>query len=107
MRVVLLAALIIGAATLWADVDTCVARYNVNAYLSGTLETVDIEHLKSLGDGALPYIRRLAEEAPDVVVSGRAKSYLTKVTEYGPKDFRDWNYVNHKAPAYRWVLNEK
>ena len=107
MRVVLLAALLMGAVTLWADVDTCVAQYNVNAYLSGTLETVDIEHLKGLGNGALPHIRRLAEEAPDVVVSGRAKSYLTKITKNGPQDFREWNYVNYKAPEYRWVLNEK
>ena len=42
MKVVLLTALIIGAVVLWADVDTVVARYNVQAYQTKKLETVDV-----------------------------------------------------------------
>jgi hypothetical protein len=35
MNVVVLAALLIGAVTFWADIDTVVANYDVDAYLSG------------------------------------------------------------------------
>lgn len=62
MKAVLLSGLIIGACVAWTDVDTVVAAYNVHAYQSGQLETVDMSHLCSLGDGAVPYIQELAED---------------------------------------------
>lgn len=97
MKAVIIAAMIIGGATLWADVNTQVARYNVQAYLSGQLERVDLKYLQTLGNGAVPYIARLAEEAPSIVVKGKAKNYLKKHEVGGYEDFRGWNYVNHVA----------
>lgn len=97
MKAVIIAAMIIGGATLWADVNTQVARYNVQAYLSGQLERVDLKYLQTLGNGAVPYIARLAEEAPSIVVKGKSKNYLKKHEVGGYEDFRGWNYVNHVA----------
>lgn len=97
MKAVIIAAMIIGGATLWADVNTQVARYNVEAYLSGQLEQVDLKYLQTLGNGAVPYIARLAEEAPSIVVKGKAKNYLKKHEVGGYEDFRGWNYVNRVA----------
>ena len=99
MKVVLLAALLIGSATLWADVDTQVANYNVNAYLSGKLETVDVTYLYfDLGNGAVPALMRLAEEAPDDRIALSAENYLEKRKNNLPEeDIRSWNYVNHKT----------
>ena len=97
MKVVLLTALLIGVAISWADVDTQVARYNVGAYLSGNMETVDAHYLNSLGHGAVPYIEKLANEAPDQTVAADARDLLQHRWAAAPEDFRSWNYVNHNA----------
>lgn len=106
MKAVIISAMVIGAATIWTDVNTQVARYNVDAYLSGSLSQVDLDYLKSLGNSAVPQIARLAEQAPSIVVAGKARSYLKY--EYkgnGCEDFRGWNYVNHSAESY--ISNEE
>jgi len=98
MKIVLVLALVIGAAVAWADVDTVVARYNVNAYLSGTQETVDIYYLESLGSGAIPYIQKLSY-AQDPQVASSAMSYMSKRNHEEVKDFRDWNFADHQADS--------
>lgn len=100
MKAVILAAMVIGAATIWADVDTQVARYNVDAYLSGKLETVDVVHIFYLGDGAVPQLIRLAEEAPDPNVAREAQKWLAMCKADNCKDFREWNYVNYMTRQY-------
>lgn len=100
MQAVMLSALTIGAAVIWVDVDTQVAKYNVNAYLSGKLETVDVGHLDSLGDGAIPYLVQLSRSAPDRLVAEDAENYLSERYVEDPEDFRSWNYVNRTAACY-------
>ena len=99
-KVVLLVALVMGATVLWADVDTVVADYNVTAYQSGQLQTVDVGYLASLGDGAKPHIARLVDD-PDPKVAKAAKNALTRFPDPigETKDFRDWNYVNYAADS--------
>jgi len=101
MKLVILAALIIGALVIWADVDTVVARYNVDAYLSGSLETVDVWYLSDLSDGAVPQIARLAQKAPDKKIADMAQMVLDNRHVSSCSDFRGWNYVNHIAESYR------
>ena len=100
MKAVMLAGLIIGAAVIWADVDTQVANYNVQAYLSGKTETVDVDYLEELTDGAIPAIAQLEREAKDPVVVGAAKKVLETLAYRPNDDFRSWNYVNHEARKY-------
>lgn len=100
MKVLLLVALTMGAVTLWVDVDTQVARYNVDAYLSGRLETVDVLYLYQLGDEGIPQLARLMQEATDIGVQSNAKRYLSRAEGNAPEDFREWNYVNQKALEY-------
>lgn len=97
MKAVMISALLIGAAVSWADVDTQVARYNVSQYLSGQAKTVDVDYLTSLGSGAVPYLAKLAQEAPDTAVLDSARFYIDNHWCGNPHDFRDWNYVNHIA----------
>lgn len=99
MKVILLAALIIGTATIWTDVNTQVARYNVDAYLSGQLDHVDVEYLKRLGSSAVPQLARLAEQAKDDWVAATARDYLDNRKE-DTADLRSWNYVNFVAERY-------
>lgn len=96
MKAVVLTALIIGALVSWTDVDTQVAKYNVDAYLSGQLETVDMPHLSSLGKGAIPHILRLAQETEDATLAQTARNILNRYKS-DDTDLRGWNYVNQKA----------
>ena len=100
MKTVVLAGLLLGATVAWVDVDSFVAKYNVDAYLAGRLETVDVSHLSSLGQGAVPHIYRLSQEADDPEVAQMAEDTLKHWWVAQPDDFRGWNYVNHIAANY-------
>ncbi len=106
MKTVVLSALILCAAVSWTDVDTQVARYNTNAYLNGQMETVDVDYLNSLGDGAVPYIAILAEDAQDKIIAERAAFCLEARWIQRPEDFRSWNYVNSAAAKHLPQNNE-
>ena len=100
MKAVVLLALAIGAVVSWVDVDTFVARYNTHAYLSGKMEQIDMAHMGSLGDGAIPYIDQLAKEAEDPMVRQMAEDLVTHHGYHKAEDWRSWNYVNHKVQKY-------
>ena len=97
MKAVILTGLILGALVSWTDVDTQVAKYNVDAYLSGQLETVDMAHLSSLGNGATAHILRLAREAEDAAVVQTAQDILRQRHISDSSDLRGWNYVNQET----------
>ncbi len=89
MKLIVLAGLLIGAATAWADVDTVVACYNVRAYQSGQLEKVDVGHLGSLSHGAVPYLQELTEDADPAVARAARQCLQTRYVERF--DIRSWN----------------
>ena len=95
MKGVILTALALVGLLLWLDVDSFTARYNVQAYQSGRLETVDMEHLSRLGDGAVPYLAEL-EEDTDPEIAARAASILY-YRDPGQPELRSWNYSRAKA----------
>ena len=94
MKAVLLVALVMGAAVLWADVDTVVARYNVRAYQSGQLAQVDVDYLKTLSAGAVPYIAELAEDG-----NKQAQAFMERDRSqlYWNHDLRSWNWADWLA----------
>lgn len=99
MKFVMLLALTIGAVVVWMDVDTVVARYNVEGYLSGKLATIDTAHLGELGDGALPYVAQLTTvDDPEIVQT--ARNLVNYWYIYNPEDFRSWSYINHSVQQY-------
>lgn len=98
MKQSVLLALSLCAALLWLDVDAQVARYNVRAYQTGKLETVDMTHLSGLSDSAVPYIAALAEDSdPDVahqavdILENKARRFDTD------DDLRGWNLTKRRA----------
>lgn len=106
MKVVLVLALVMGAIVGWADVDTVVARYNVNAYLTGDLQTVDVAYLGSLGNGTTPYLLQLTEvEDPLVYVPAKNHIYLRDNTE-AVEDLRDWNYADYLSDSLLFPRKE-
>ena len=96
MQAVMLLALSIGAAVLWLDVDTQVAKYNVNHYLSGDLKNVDVHYLTELGPGAVEYLDALAN-CEDPYYSAWANKLLKDYYIAPASDFREMTYVNQKA----------
>jgi len=98
MKLVLVPALVMGAAVAWADVDTVVARYNVTAYESGRLETVDVGYLGTLGSGATPYIQKLTT-AKDPQVADSAKSHMMCREYIEVQDIRDWNFADYTSDS--------
>ncbi len=93
MKAVLLIALAMGAAVVWTDVDTMVARYNVQAYQSGKLDSVDVDYLETLSAGAVPYIAQLAQDGnPD------AQAFMEKKSS---QDY--WNASRHDLRSWNWA----
>ncbi len=99
MKIIVVLSLLIGGTVLWADVDTVVARYNVTAYQSGQLESVDVTYLDSLGDSAVPYLYQLTKSS-DPEVAETAIESLQYRPWYWDADYRGWNYVRYVAYLY-------
>lgn len=95
MKAVVLTAMVMGALVFWVDVDTVVARYNVNAYRSGQLETIDVGHLDSLGPAVIPYLAQLTEDK-NPEVARQAQSSMD-MRSYSLEDFREWNKSKAEA----------
>ena len=96
MKSVMLVALAMGAAVLWADVDTQVAKYNVRHYLSGDLATVDMAHLFSLGAGAVPWMEELTDcDDPDL--RSRATAFMRTWMLEEAEDFRSLTWITHRS----------
>lgn len=100
MKAVVLTAMVLGALVFWVDVDSVVGRYNVRAYQSGRLETIDVSHLDSLGSAGVPWLVELtgdkdpevARKARDLLESRDKYSYL-----YDIEDFRGWNFIRSQG----------
>lgn len=62
----------------FCNLDAQIAKYNVEKYLSGDLESVDVSYLYSLSDSAYPYILEL-DSADDHLVTKEVKRYAAKI----------------------------
>ena len=96
MKAVMLLALSIGAAVMWLDVDTQVAKYNVEHYLSGDLASVDLSHLFGLGPGAVQYMEQLTDcDDPDI--RSRSTAFLRSWYIGQAEDFRELTWIERNA----------
>ncbi len=111
MKLALAAAAVLTLLCAYADIDRVIAHYNVDAYLSGRLETIDVSMLERMdSDGIVEDVLRLVD-VPDAEVAQQAKELLTahadslfelrrtdngaQVILYG--DWRSWNATTSKA----------
>lgn len=122
MKAVILSALVLLGAVVWADVDSQVAKFNVDAYFAGELSTVDVDYLGELSSGAVPQIARLTKAA-DSEVADRAELILNrkalyyydvledglytevpKAAKHQRQDFRGWNSTYAQAYELLWSM---
>lgn len=114
MKAVVLTAMVLGTLVFWVDVDTVVAGYNVKAYRSGELETVDVSHIGELSAAGIPWLVELAEDE-DLEVAQKALDILDRElryrTDYAIDDFRGWNFNRARAVSlvvdYRALRTEQ
>lgn len=107
MKVIVLTALLLGALVAWTDVDTVVACYNVRAYQSGALKTVDMSHLQSLSDGAVPYIAELTQDKDEAIANQAKEALARRERRDGEEDFRSWNIADAIADPITAPYAEK
>lgn len=79
-----LALLSVGVA--FADVDTTVARYNTEAYMSGVLQEIDIYYLSTLDSASVPYLVKLMDCEDQTVAQSAATTLFRKAMLYGNVD---------------------
>ena len=111
MKVAVIAALVLASLACWWDLDGAVAQYNVRAYETGKLQTVDLDTLAYLSDSAIPYIGELTEaEDPNVAWQAQnilldwAYGHAMTGTDDAEKDYifesmdwRSWNLATARA----------
>lgn len=78
MQAVIVACSVIFIAFSFCDVDACVARYNINAYQNGQIETLDFDTLDDLSSSAIPYIADLADNVKDKETAKKASNCIAQ-----------------------------
>ena len=81
MQAVLIFACVLGLVLGYAEPDALVARYNVQRYNAGTLETIDVDYLDSLSAAAVPQLIGLLD-CPDETVRTAAAAALDRKLDF-------------------------
>lgn len=96
------------AVLVFADVDAQVARYNVDCYRSGKLESVDIIMMYDLSDSAIKYVESLVDDE-NPRIANTAKQFVdTKRRELEDREyeFANFNLVTDGAKRILGVRKE-
>jgi hypothetical protein len=86
----------------WANVDSIIANHNVDRYLSGQVETIDVDYLgEDLSDAAVPALIRLSEDRRVQAQANRAlairRSEGTNMLPAGDAPWTAWSWESHRA----------
>ncbi len=87
---------------LFGNFDGVIARYNVDAYLDGRHESVDVVMLGDLSSSAVPHLVRLYQNAPDPGCRAVTAQTLDSILEellVREQDNLCWNFANARALA--------
>lgn len=104
--------LILFMALSYGNIDGLIAKYNIERYQAGTLESVDLESMSYLSDAAVPELYRLYQETEDARFKQDIKAAILGdlIEEHNGSvasdSFRDWNFQSYRAGAIRSTLAE-
>lgn len=65
----------------YSNVDYQIAKYNVNAYTSGKIDTIDVDNLSDMSNGAVPYLIELADNDNHLISKQAKTAVLSKIEE--------------------------
>lgn len=72
-----------------SNIDGFIAKYNVDRYISGSLNTIDVSALDELGDSAIPQMVRLAEAMEnDKNVKFENETYMKLISVLQTKSYK-------------------
>jgi len=100
-RLIIVGCTVMFIALSYGNVDSFIAKYNIERYEAGTLSTLDTDDLARLSDAAAPHIYELymKTDEDERVFRRRLESALGKV--YGDYGFRGNNFQKIRADELR------
>lgn len=92
----------------FANIDARIPEYNIKAYESGSIQTLDVDSLANLSDSAVPYLVELSKDSRNPVTAHNAAVVCANLMEYNyssyfdsdsddNKDFRHFNNATMQA----------
>ncbi|MBR4868059.1 MAG: DUF4173 domain-containing protein [Clostridia bacterium] len=106
MKVIVLSFCLLGLGLSYCDIDTTIARYNVEAYQSKQLKTVDVATLAELSDGAVPYLVELTKDSdPEVVRQAHNELVYRIFDRFDITCDCETHFCAHDGPEY-YILDE-
>lgn len=98
----------------YADIDMQVAKYNINAYNTDAVQTLDVDNINELSDSAVPELVKLCSYDNDKISSAAKRGVMNKIyysynesfkvaddyksmTYKKNYDFRSFNLAEHNA----------
>jgi len=91
----------------YGNVDGLIAKYNIDRYQAGTLESLDLDAMSELSDAAVPYLYELYRETTDVVMKDDIRDVILERPVWEENNqayrnsFRDFNLQTYKADQIR------
>jgi len=88
----------------YGNADGMIAKYNIDRYESGTLESLDVSALSELSDGAVPYLYELYRDTTDPVLKADLKEVIKRPVAGSyveHRSFRDFDLQSYKADQIR------
>lgn len=93
-----------------SNVDGIIARHNIRCYQNGSLDSIDMETISYLGNGAVPYIVELLDDTDPTVASDAREALQRRLKSLGLArnsesdapvdnglDIRSWNLADQQA----------
>ncbi|MEL7656704.1 MAG: DUF4173 domain-containing protein, partial [Bacillota bacterium] len=91
----------------YGNADGMIAKYNIDRYQSGTLESLDIEALSDLSDAAVPHLYELYQKTADPVLKDDLREVIIRRPYWSndkanyQESFRDFNLQTYQAEQIR------
>lgn len=103
LKTFMICAAVVAIALSYFNIDNIVCRYNINAYKSGALKTLDVSTISELGNASVPYLIELTKDkSANVSYESRYALYSKIVKMYTIRD----NKIEprgHELGAYNFV----
>ena len=108
MKALLAAGCVLILCMSFADIDRTVLRYNMQAYESGKLETLDVAAFAELGDAKIPYLIELAYSEDEVIRQDALRQLYNWQTAFLEREKEPANFAkfNHTKRAAERAMEE-
>ncbi|WP_326906692.1 DUF4153 domain-containing protein [Sedimentibacter sp. MB31-C6] len=86
------------------QIDTIIAKRNIDMYFNGQTETIDVNYLMSLSIDAAPQIMRLIDKDVEIITKSKAISYFIGIKEKYSNLEYNWQSYNLSVEKAKRLL---